>query len=375
MTCCRLQFVALFQYHNVIVIVCCRTMGISKSLFKEGTSSSILEQFECSLCKDVAEDPKLTLCCESMVCSACHTNTLLKEGNYFIPNCDSEHNVDLVDMQRLLRKLYSKLIVKCLNEGCTETVTVMSHREHELNCSFRRCTICEVKDVHQDHNCIESLKRENTLLQNELSGLRDELMQVRNQELAAVLEAEELKARIPKSKSGGESNVNGDGLVLREADIIKQAAGQTSSNVTGAQRFRGRTYVSSSVVTNKAISPRRNSTNNKVPSPIKPPAINGNSLPNGNSSSNLPPIQRFRFNEEETTATSSIRELVKNGVMSCHQNGQINQTKLHKILRDMTQKKWIVQPKNMIDLTKCTIPEHSFCSFKFYDSEMVAFEA
>lgn len=125
------------------------------------------------------------------------------------------------------------------------------------------------------------------------------------------------------------------------------------------------------VDTKGLLSMKQNGINNG----IADGTFDGISMESGDKSTReIPALHRFMFNDIETTANKLIKNIVKNNyILSIRKDRQACGALCMK-LKGITGENWIVQPKSMINLTKYRIPRHSFCSFKFDNIDIVAFE-
>ena len=160
---------AIYQWCHDVTI-----MGIDKSRFVDDNHKI----FICPVCEDVADNPVLLNCCESFVCTSCHTN---ETNGYSFPACGENHDKSskLIGIQKQLRELYSRLKLKCIYDECHEILLLENHSQHESNCKSRKCAKCGSKDVGEDHNCVDWLKSENKRLKNEIEQVRKQLEEAR----------------------------------------------------------------------------------------------------------------------------------------------------------------------------------------------------
>ncbi|XP_037050084.1 uncharacterized protein LOC119084270 [Bradysia coprophila] len=96
----------------------------------------IEEEFVCSICRRVLEDP-LQSKCEHMFCRECIQDWLSKNAS--CPDCRKKLTID--DMQapgRIIRNLFNKLIIRCNfeDQGCRKMIMLEYLEDHGENCKF-----------------------------------------------------------------------------------------------------------------------------------------------------------------------------------------------------------------------------------------------
>ena len=188
-------------------------MGIHKDRFEDENHSL----FVCALCQDVAEGPVILSCCDSIVCLSCHEASL--SNKYSITDCDQEHDEDTKwnSLQKQLNLLYSRLSVKCLNDGCDLSLPLPSVKAHEEACPHKQCSVCGSKDLGEDHGCLNWLKNRNLNLNEELEKVRGQLLEARRIETETLEKLNEIKLFL--------QDQNGSEFPRRERRSVEKIAG------------------------------------------------------------------------------------------------------------------------------------------------------
>ena len=167
-------------------------MGIDKDRFEDDNHSL----FVCALCEDVAEGPVILSCCDSIVCLSCHEASL--PNKYSIVECYQEHGEDTKwnSLLKQLNLLYSRLSVKCLNDGCDLSLPLPSVKAHEEVCPHKQCSVCGSKDLGEDHECLNWLKNRNSSLKEEIEKVRGQLLEARMMETQKLEKLNEMKKKL-----------------------------------------------------------------------------------------------------------------------------------------------------------------------------------
>jgi hypothetical protein len=81
-----------------------------------GADGKILEDFECTICKGMVNDPQECSHCEQVYCQHCLTKWLISSKT--CPTC--RETFEVKSLNRKLRSILEKAKVKCRNTGCPE---------------------------------------------------------------------------------------------------------------------------------------------------------------------------------------------------------------------------------------------------------------
>lgn len=161
-------------------------MGIDKNRF---TNVDILiDKFLCGICEDVVSDPILTKDCEHYLCRACVTADI-----NICPTCASIFE-GYSEIGVALKRIYSKIKLRCTYRLCNEVLSIENYVEHELKCpeGFYECPqLCGFKlrlsldENERKHNCIEVLQNKIDLMETMYADLqsRNDYLVMKNQEL------------------------------------------------------------------------------------------------------------------------------------------------------------------------------------------------
>lgn len=143
-------------------------MGIEVERF----SGDFHQQFICSVCLDVVEDPVITPC-DHLFCKSCFTSGCCPECRQSVQQTKP--------MNRILRNVYESLKIKCLSNDCHEEILVSNYKNHDKTCAkaYKGCQTCGCSSP--DHDCIEFLSQRVFALQLQLEEKRSNDL-VSNQE-------------------------------------------------------------------------------------------------------------------------------------------------------------------------------------------------
>ena len=166
-------------------------MGIPSCRFTDRNH----EQFTCTVCLDVAEDPIVVTDCEHIFCRKC----VDIEGLIKCPSCQ-----ELFKEQRWtslkggFRRLYLDLKVKCLNTSCEHDMDISNFKEHDLVCpiTFEFCKECGLKSrrgAENEHSCIQVIK-------DHYKGKLEQLEQKMDQKVEETMVKVELKEKEMEQK-------------------------------------------------------------------------------------------------------------------------------------------------------------------------------
>ncbi len=110
-----------------------------------------VEDFICPICLSVVKDPVVEhMDCAKIFCKTCFDQHELRSTK--CPNCNIETKGRTRGMNPLVReKIYMKLLLRCSNRGCSETMCLSELPMHKTVCPFRPlpCTYC-LKMVYPD---------------------------------------------------------------------------------------------------------------------------------------------------------------------------------------------------------------------------------
>lgn len=136
------------------------------------------DQFTCPICLEVAADPVAVNGCDHIFCQTCIDSDELKK----CPTCQvGFKNPKWNEIERISRRIYLDLRMKCLNPSCDETLTPSDYKNHDENCpiTFDTCKDCGFK-VHRgsnnDHSCIKVLKAELMKTREEIEEKRERIV-------------------------------------------------------------------------------------------------------------------------------------------------------------------------------------------------------
>ena len=128
-----------------------------------------LDEFTCSICHDIFEEPVVTQCCRQSYCTVCIHQWL--EDNNTCPNDRKSLTVDqLSPAPRFMTNLLNKLNIKCVNygNGCQSIVRFEEMANHMKTCNT--CDSCNSlkNKLSEEQNKIQTLVTQMEKLWKEL---------------------------------------------------------------------------------------------------------------------------------------------------------------------------------------------------------------
>lgn len=165
-------------------------MGFARELFLDHEDLS--EEFICTICHDVLEDPLVVEHCEHIYCGGCIKDWCEASGT-----CPLDREPIRVDQLRVPQRSFLNLVIglkrRCpfAEQGCTTVIELGDTWVHTMNCPAnpdyktecgQGCGAKLTRNEVEDHRCIVALK-------TQLAALRVELSQVK-------AEAENSKGRL-----------------------------------------------------------------------------------------------------------------------------------------------------------------------------------
>ena len=134
-----------------------------------GVSKEQLDEVSCAICHGVFNDPVTVDCCQQSFCRQCITQWISTKNN-----CPTDRTTLTRDMLKPVPKALNNLIqqfgIKCMYEsdGCSMVATIGTLDSHLNTCQFNPITKCKLCGLMREsvvnHDCVESLLRENQLL-------------------------------------------------------------------------------------------------------------------------------------------------------------------------------------------------------------------
>ena len=172
-------------------------MGLDRDRFV----GLVNEEFICSICLDVIEEPRI-LECEHLFCHACIEPVVSRDRS--CPNCRQTICASPKQPLRMILNQWKALPLKCqyFARGCQSQVTIETMAHHSSRCDFNpanniTCNVCGIRgaDVNS-HRCVDVLKISVDRLNEELKTFKD--LATANIETNATLETcvEELKEQL-----------------------------------------------------------------------------------------------------------------------------------------------------------------------------------
>jgi hypothetical protein len=137
-------------------------MGLDENRFIGGVD----EDFRCSICRDIIEDP-IASYCEHIFCKLCINEWLQKESSCPVDRKSLKVH-HLCEPNRFFRNFYLKLELKCEFEsnGCEKVCKIENLFCHQNSCQFnpwvkseceKGCNALITKSESNSHNCVEYL--------------------------------------------------------------------------------------------------------------------------------------------------------------------------------------------------------------------------
>ncbi|UJR07931.1 hypothetical protein I4U23_012214 [Adineta vaga] len=144
-------------------------------------SNSIDEDFICSICGGVLQDPLQAPSCEHTFCQICIHEWLSRSETCPIDRTPLQLE-QLKPIPRILRNLLNRLDIACENEGCSTRIKLENLVNHLNECEYspKKFISCEhgcgmmiFQDDQTNHNCIH-------VLRNELDNMKCDLKKYKN---------------------------------------------------------------------------------------------------------------------------------------------------------------------------------------------------
>jgi len=161
-------------------------MGIDTALALD----KLKDEFVCSICHDIVEDPVVISKCEHYFCGCCIRPWI--QANSTCPkDRDPTQEAGLSQPFRFYRNMLAEVRLRCQFSGCNTETTYEGFRRHEANCrknpeAWMDCAFCHVKHM---------INEEDTHKQSCLPFLRDKIAknELENNELKRKREADKKK--------------------------------------------------------------------------------------------------------------------------------------------------------------------------------------
>jgi len=158
-------------------------MGFDENRFVH----SIDEEFRCSICRDIVEDPIATQC-EHIFCNICINEWIQKDTSCPVDRKPLNRS-QLCEPSRFFRNFYSKLELKCEYEsnGCGILCKIQDLKSHQNKCKFNpivkyECDkgcgalICRIEE--KNHNCFQFLKSHNLGFHRDINNLNNRVSEL-----------------------------------------------------------------------------------------------------------------------------------------------------------------------------------------------------
>ncbi|CAF1344006.1 unnamed protein product [Adineta steineri] len=128
----------------------------------QGTSGADVEDLECIICTDLLWKPIACNNCDSLYCSQCIKNWLVKSPE----NCPHCQNYAERRCSPFVIKQLAKLQFACINQpnGCPEIIGYEALEKHEIECSYKlqQCSGCHLtvleKELAKHEDNCESIR-------------------------------------------------------------------------------------------------------------------------------------------------------------------------------------------------------------------------
>jgi len=158
-------------------------MGLDENRFVE----SVDDEFRCSICRDVIEDPIATQC-EHVFCKTCINEWIQKESSCPVDR-KTLNKSQLCEPSRFFRNFYSKLELKCEYEsnGCDIFSKIEDLKSHQDKCKFnpslkyecdKGCGALTSKIDEKNHNCLQFLKSDHFGFQRDIDNLTNRVLEL-----------------------------------------------------------------------------------------------------------------------------------------------------------------------------------------------------
>ena len=95
-----------------------------------------VEQFECVICKEILENPKICVKCKNRFCNIC-IKEWLKTQNICPFKCTS-NSMKVKNIDIKFKKKYEKIEIIC-NKGCKEYFNLKNYFNHIIECKLSEC--------------------------------------------------------------------------------------------------------------------------------------------------------------------------------------------------------------------------------------------
>ena len=117
--------------------------------------SKVSDEFMCTICHDVLQDPLVTPTCEHVFCGKCITDWLQNgPTNSLGPSCPNDRTPATIDCLRpplrSFRNLLNGLNIRCTFIGCSLYVKLNNLSEHESICMHNPI------NMEKEFNCPQS---------------------------------------------------------------------------------------------------------------------------------------------------------------------------------------------------------------------------
>src|ERR1700712_4417299 len=127
-----------------------------------GVTDHQLDEFTCSICLGMFNNPVATQCCRQTFCKDC-----IREWVSLHKTCPNDRKPltkkGLKPVPRVLINLMENMKIKCnyVLDGCSQVVRIGDLSQHLAFCEFRPNQLCKTCDLIKEsistHNCIQSL--------------------------------------------------------------------------------------------------------------------------------------------------------------------------------------------------------------------------
>ena len=164
-----------------------------------GKTEDELDEFICSICQDILEEPVVTQCCRQSFCKVCINQWL--SSNNTCPYDRKKLSVNqLSPLPRMYINLLNKLNIKCVNygNGCQSIVRFEEMSNHMKTCNT--CDSCNSlkKSLSDNKQTIDFLKNIIEGQESEVCDLKDQMNKLRHSNAS---EIDSLKNKIEGQES------------------------------------------------------------------------------------------------------------------------------------------------------------------------------